>query len=108
MKSKVVKIGVSSILFFSMILAALALVRPAIRGFSQQLETYGKDFLAMVESKTGLQVSYDSLSPAILSVFRIKGIVVSDGETKIPVHVAPYPMDCVATGMGMCLEKGNI
>ena len=85
MKSKVVKIGVSSILFFSMILAALALVRPAIRGFSQQLETYGKDFLAMVESKTGLQVSYDSLSPAILSVFRIKGIVVSDGETKIPV-----------------------
>lgn len=85
MKSKVVKIGVSSILFFSMILAALALVRPAIRGFSQQLETYGKDFLAMVESKTGLQVSYDSLSPAILSVFRIKGIEISDGETKIPV-----------------------
>ena len=29
-------------------------------------------------------------------------------ETKIPVHIAPYPMDCVATGMGMCLEKGNI
>ena len=29
-------------------------------------------------------------------------------ETKIPVHVAPYPMDCVATGMGVCLEKGNI
>ena len=29
-------------------------------------------------------------------------------ETKIPVHVAPYPMDCVAAGMGMCLEKGNI
>lgn len=85
MKSKVVKIGVSSILFFSMILAALALVRPTIRGFSQRLEAYRNEFLAMVESKTGLQVSYDSLSPAILSVFRIKGIVVCDGETKIPV-----------------------
>ncbi len=85
MKSKVVKIGVSSILFFSMILATLVLVRPAIRGFSQRLETYRSEFLAMVESKTGLEVSYDSLSPAILSVFRIKGIVVCDGETEIPV-----------------------
>ena len=29
-------------------------------------------------------------------------------ETKIPVHVAVDPMDCVAIGMGMCLERGNI
>ena len=29
-------------------------------------------------------------------------------ETKIPVHVAVEPMDCVAAGMGVCLEKGNI
>ncbi len=29
-------------------------------------------------------------------------------ETKIPVHVAVDPMDCVAAGMGVCLEKGNI
>ncbi len=85
MKSKVVKIGVSSILFFSMILVTLVLVRPAIHGFSQRLEAYRNEFLAMVESKTGLEVSYDSLSPAILSVFRIKGIEVCDGETKIPV-----------------------
>ena len=29
-------------------------------------------------------------------------------ETKIPVHVAVDPLDCVATGMGYCLERGNI
>ena len=29
-------------------------------------------------------------------------------ETKIPVHVAVDPMDCVATGMGICLERANI
>lgn len=29
-------------------------------------------------------------------------------ETKIPVHIAVDPMDCVAAGMGVCLEKGNI
>ena len=29
-------------------------------------------------------------------------------ETKIPVHIAVEPMDCVAMGMGYSLEKGNI
>ena len=29
-------------------------------------------------------------------------------ETKIPVHVAVDPLDCVATGMGYCLERGNM
>lgn len=85
MKSQVVKVGVSSILFFSMILVSLALVRPVIRGFAQRLEEYRGQVLSMVESNTGLVVSYDSLSPAILSVFRIKGIVLSDAQTKVPV-----------------------
>ncbi len=29
-------------------------------------------------------------------------------ETKIPVHIAVDPTQCVALGMGYCLEKGNI
>ena len=29
-------------------------------------------------------------------------------ETKIPVHIAAEPLDCVAMGMGYCLERGNI
>ena len=85
MKSKVVKVGVSSILFFSMILASLALVRPVIGGFAQRLQGYRAQVLSLVEAKTGLRVSYDSLSPAILSAFRIKGIVLSDADTGIPV-----------------------
>lgn len=85
MKSKVVKVGVSSILFFSMILASLALVRPVIGGFAQRLQDYRAQVLSLVEAKTGLRVSYDSLSPAILSAFRIKGIVLSAADTGIPV-----------------------
>ncbi len=85
MKSRVVNVGLSSILFFSMIFASLALVRPAILGFAQRLEDYRGQLLAMVEEKTGLRVSYESLSPAILSAFRIKGIVLSDVETGEPV-----------------------
>ena len=85
MKSKVVKVGVSSILFFSMILASLALVRPVIGGFAQRLQDYRDQVLSLVEAKTGLRVSYDSLSPAILSAFRIKGIVLSDADRGIPV-----------------------
>ena len=29
-------------------------------------------------------------------------------ETKIPVHVAGEPLDCVALGIGMCLERGKV
>ena len=29
-------------------------------------------------------------------------------ETKIPVHIAADPLNCVALGTGMCLERGNI
>lgn len=85
MKYRVIKVGVSTIFFFSMILASLALVRPAIGGFAQRLQDYRDQMVAMVEAKTGLRVSYDSLSPAILSAFRIKGIVLSDADTGIPV-----------------------
>lgn len=91
MKSRILKIGISSILFFSMIFASLVLVRPVIHGFTQKLETYRDKVLSMVEAKTGLRISYDSLSPAILSVFRIKGIVVSDVKTEntlLSIHKA--------------------
>ena len=94
MKSRVIKVGVSTILFFSLIFASLALVRPAIGGFAQRLQDYRDQVLSLVEAKTGLRVSYDSLSPAILSAFRIKGIVLSAADTGIPVlsirKASPY------------------
>lgn len=39
----------------------------------------------------------------------LRGIdrLISD-EMKLPVHIAAEPLDCVAAGMGYCLENGNI
>lgn len=68
-----------------------------------------------------VRVTLEKTPPELLSDIVDNGIMLTGGgallreldkliekETKIPVHIAPYPMDCVAAGMGMCLEKGNI
>ena len=68
-----------------------------------------------------IRSTLEKTPPELLSDIVDNGIMLTGGgallreldklieqETKIPVHIAPYPMDCVATGMGMCLEKGNI
>ena len=68
-----------------------------------------------------IRSTLEKTPPELLSDIVDNGIMLTGGgallrgldklieqETKIPVHVAPYPMDCVATGMGVCLEKGNI
>ncbi len=68
-----------------------------------------------------IRSTLEKTPPELLSDIVDNGIMLTGGgallrelnklieqETKIPVHVAPYPMDCVATGMGICLEKGNV
>ena len=68
-----------------------------------------------------IRSTLEKTPPELLSDIVDNGIMLTGGgallreidklieeETKIPVHIAPYPMDCVATGMGMCLEKGNV
>ena len=68
-----------------------------------------------------IRSTLEKTPPELLSDIVDNGIMLTGGgallrqvdrlierETKIPVHVAPFPMDCVATGMGICLEKGNI
>ncbi len=70
---------------------------------------------------SAIRSTLEKTPPELLSDIVDNGIMLTGGgallremdkliaqETKIPVHVAPYPMDCVAMGMGMCLEKGNI
>ncbi len=68
-----------------------------------------------------IRSTLEKTPPELLSDIVDNGIMLTGGgallrefdklieeQTKIPVHIAPYPMDCVATGMGMCLEKGNV
>ena len=68
-----------------------------------------------------IRSTLEKTPPELLADIVDNGIMLSGGgallreldkliseETKIPVHVAVDPLDCVATGMGYSLERGNI
>ena len=75
MKSQFVKISIGSFLFIAMIFAILVFFQPLCQRFENRLIQYRDSLLQQMEDQTGLRVSYQSLSPSILSAFRIKGIV---------------------------------
>ncbi|MBR5867203.1 MAG: hypothetical protein IKZ04_04755, partial [Spirochaetaceae bacterium] len=64
---------------------ALVMVRPAINKLEQSLTDFRDSLLLKVQNKTGLQISYKSISPSILSAFNIKGIVLYDVNAELPV-----------------------
>jgi rod shape-determining protein MreB len=81
-------------------------------------EAISESILQIVDA---IRATLEKTPPELLSDIVDNGIMLTGGgalirgldklieeKTKIPVHVAPYPMDCVATGMGVCLEKGNV
>lgn len=68
-----------------------------------------------------IRSTLEKTPPELLADIVDNGIMLSGGgallreidklisqETNIPVHVAVDPLDCVATGMGYCLERGNM
>lgn len=78
MKSQVIKIGVSSVLFIALIFAALVLVRPIIISFENSLIDFRDSVVQQVEDKTGLKITYKSISPSVLSLFLINNIEIYD------------------------------
>jgi rod shape-determining protein MreB len=81
-------------------------------------EAISESILQIVDA---IRATLEKTPPELLSDIVDNGIMLTGGgallreidkliakETKIPVHIAVDPMDCVAAGMGVCLEKGNI
>ena len=80
MKFKVPRPLAGSIIFLFIIAAVFAFLQPLYRVMNRILSEFGDEYLALLAEKTGLSVSYESLSPSILTGISIKGIVVSDAE----------------------------
>ena len=88
MKNRVLSAAFKSTAIVLMLCTAFAIAFPMmhfINGKLYQLENYA---LTLVQEKTGLSVSYDSLSPAVLSGLHLKGINIydSDAETLL-LHI---------------------
>ena len=100
--------------------------RNLVDGLPKNIEVTSEDVREAISEPISqiieaIRSTLEKTPPELLSDIVDNGIMLTGGgamlrgfdklieqETKIPVHVAPYPMDCVATGMGVCLEKGNI
>ena len=81
MKSRFLKTGIGSAIFILLILTASVVIRPAYRRLTGMIKSYADRAQTELKEKTGLSISYISLSPSILSAIRMKGIVVYDAAT---------------------------
>ena len=100
--------------------------RNLVDGLPKNIEVTSEDVREAISEPVSqivdaIRSTLEKTPPELLSDIVDNGIMLTGGgallreldklieqHTKIPVHIAPFPTDCVATGMGMCLEKGNI
>lgn len=82
MKSRLLRTGIGSIIFLLLVVAVFAVLQPIYKGVSAVLNQHEYELLDMLSDKTGLGISYTSLSPSILSGIRVKGIEVYDVSSK--------------------------
>lgn len=100
--------------------------RNLVDGLPKNIEVTSEDIREALSEPLGqiletIRATLEKTPPELLADIVDNGIMLTGGgallrkidtliseETKIPVHVAPDALDCVAIGMGYCLEKGNI
>lgn len=77
------------LIFLAILLASLLCIRPVYHSAAEAVTGRINTFRTYVEKKTGLTFSYVSLSPSILTGFRVKGIVLSsagDGKKIVTIR----------------------
>ena len=77
-----IRLGLGSLIFILLFCASLSLVRPVLSKISGQIRKIEAEISLSLEEKTGLSVSYGSLSPSILSAIDIHDVVVYDARTR--------------------------
>jgi hypothetical protein len=81
MESRVLKTSAGTFIFLILVITVIALVKPVYSRLAAVASAKEESFALQLRQKTGLSVSYESLSPSILSSINIKGIVVTDTST---------------------------
>ncbi len=78
---RIVRTGLGSSVFILLVISVLALLRPFYVRLTDFLESEKEKFVSSLQETTGLSVSYNSMSPSILSAINIKGIEIFDLES---------------------------
>ena len=85
MKSKFLKIGISTILSLLLLASVIAIAYPIIDSLTTNLISVRDQFLESFQEKTGLRLTYKSVSPSFLSGFKVRGITIYDASADVPV-----------------------
>ena len=85
MKKKSLLAGISLIILASILLCSLLVVRPVLSACGKAFERMRERYVVLIREYTGLDISYRSLSPSILSGIRMADVRVSDIESGSPV-----------------------
>ena len=96
MKSRLVKTGIGFAVFFAILLTSLYFLSPAYRMINKTVREAESQFLSQFSSLTSLGISYDSLSPSLLSQIRVNNIIVFDvssGEEILTIRRAVFHYD---------------
>lgn len=79
---QILRSSISVIVFFSLVIFTIAVTEPLYRHARETISSLEGKVVNMLEEKTGLSVTYESLSPSVLSKFYLKGVTFFDSETK--------------------------
>ena len=82
---------ISIAIFLFIMILALALAIPVYKRLETIIDKYTSQICEQVTERTGLTISYDSISPSVLAYLGIKGIKVSDSQGKVLVDVSLHP-----------------
>lgn len=81
MKSRFLKTSIGSIIFLTLVIAVIALIQPIYKNIMNFMSGEESRIICLLNEKTGLSVSYESLSPSVLSGINVRGIVMSDDSS---------------------------
>ncbi len=96
MKSRLVKTSIGLLVFLTILLASLYFLSPIYRTITKTVHETESRFLSKFSELTSLGISYDSLSPSILSQVWINNIMVFDvssGEEILTIKRAVFYYD---------------
>ena len=74
-------------IFLLIISVALLLSVPMYRRLDKLVDKYSSELVDSLNKKTGLLISYESISPSVLAYLGIKGIKISDSQGRVVAQI---------------------
>ena len=88
MKIRFSKSAAGTLIFLFLMAAVFAFLQPLYKAMNKVLKEFEEKYTVLLAEKTGLALSYESLSPSILTGISFKGITVSDALTGEKIFTA--------------------